>query len=453
MGGGQFLGSTANLKALVGRSSDFVRDAGCNWTGAVFYGGNSGTYQLALINGLFYCNGIQRHPFKGYPYVGGSCNMNGGTARYTPLVAEAHPLLPVAADCFAFDSQLLNRNGNKRLCEMLVYTNKLTQAERLAVCGYLMDKWLGCDVSCDVQTNRIASLSLDSSPRGFAVDAGEMLYAGSVSGGGKLGKSGGGSMYVDCLDGRAADVVVSEGVLEINSSAAPTADDLPSNGMLFRMDATRKDLMVTITNNGIERISKWSSAHNGSTQWNRWALGGADASTNSAIYRANALNGNAMLDFGTAFKYVDNKSTSGMQYNRVTMRSVFMVQNTANGGSALIGDQSTWSAGGIMRDGWYISSGVFGDFGDWSNAIVMSASSGRYLALGSVGGSRTRLNGEWINPGASGYSGGNDLMSYVSFIPITSNTYAYNNGFGSYCGGGMLGEYIAYSRTKIRTPT
>ena len=450
-GGGQFLGTSDRLRALVGRAPDFVRDAGGSWFSQVFYSGNKTDYQLGLINGPFYCNGILRHPFRGYPYPGGYWSMNGGTAQYTPLVSEAHPLLPVAADCFATDSSLWNRNGAKRVCEAIIYTNKLTQAERLAVCGYLMDKWIDCDVSCAVQTNCLSSLALDSSPRGFVLDAGEMLYAGNVSGDGKLGKSGAGTMYVDYLDGRAADVVVSEGVLEVNSRTAPTEADLPSNGMLFRMDATRKDLMRTTEENGVERIERWFSAHDGSTRWAKYAYGGANSSTNSAIYRADMLNGNAMLDFGTAFKMPDSgyKSISGMQYTRVIIRSVFMVQNTANGGSSLIGDVSTWSAGGIMRNGWYNGSSggqyILGDFSDWSNAIVLNGS-GRYDGLKAAGSSRTRLNGEWINPGASGYSGGNDLISYVSFIPVTSDSYAYNNGYGTYCGGGMLGEYIAYSR-------
>ncbi len=451
-GGGQFLGSTPRLKALLGgRASDFVRDAGAAWTGDVFYRGNAGTYQKGLINGLLYCNGIIWHPFKGYPYYGGSCSVNGYTARYSPQVTEAHPLLPVAADCFATDSSIWNRNGNKRLCEIIIYTNKLTHAERLAVCGYLMDKWLGCDMTCDVQTNNISSLSLADAPRGFVVDDGELLYAKNVSGNGKIGKSGGGTMYVDYLDGRSADVAVSEGVLEVNSCSAPTASDIPSGNLLFRMDATRKDLMETTTNNGIERISKWFSAHDGTTRWTKWALGGTSASTNSAIYRANMLNGNAMLDFGTAFRVFNNQDCSGMQYTRVpAIRSVFMVQNTANGGSSLIGDQSTWSAGGIMRNGWYTGrSGdlyFLGDFSDWSNAIVYNDTAVRYTILKAQGGSRTRLNGEWINPGSHGYTGGDDLVSFVSFLPITSNTYAYNNGYGNYCGGGMLGEYIAYSR-------
>ncbi len=450
-GGGQFLGSSARLKAAAGRStSDFVRDASTSWAGPVFHTGNSGTYQKALINGLFYCNGILRHPFSGYSYVGGSCGMNGGSDRYTPHVSEAYPLLPVAADCFAFDSGLANRNGNKRVCEMIIYTNKLTQAERLAVCGYLMDKWLGCDVTCDVQTNLVKSVSLASDPPGFVVDDGELLYAGNVSGSGRFAKSGNGTMYVDYLDGHSANVVVSEGVLEVNSCSVPAADDIPSDGLLFRMDATRRDLMRTTEENGVERIERWFSAHDGNTRWAKYAYGGTDSSTNSAIYRANMLNGNAMLDFGTAFMKSVNKSISGMQYNRVTIRSVFMVQNTSNGGAVLVGDTSTWSKGGIMRNGWYLGNAtgggyLLGDFSDWSNVLVMNGS-GRFDVLEAPGGSRTRLNGEWICPGTSGYSGGNDLLSFVSYLPITSDAYGYSNGYGVYCGGGMLGEYIAYSR-------
>ena len=450
-GGGQFLGSTPRLKAVLGgRASDFVRDAGAAYTGDVFYRGNSGVYQRALIDGLFYCNSILRHPCTGYPYKGGYFSMNGGKQRYTPHVSEAHPLRPVAADCFAFDSGVPNRNGNKRLCEVIIYTNKLTQAERLAVCGYLMDKWLGCDVTCDVQTNLLASLSFASpSPRGIVVDAGELMYAGKMSGTGRFAKSGDGTMYVDCLDGSSAGLTVSEGILEVNSCSVPTAADIPSDGMLFRMDATRKDLMTTIADGDLERITVWKSAHDESVKWNRLNQGGASASTNSAIYRVNRLNGLAMLDFGTAFMVSDVKANSSMRYNRVTIRSVFMVQNTSNGGSSLVGDGSTWSAGGMMRNGWYLGRDqsnviINGDFSDWSNLLTLVNQGGdRDNALR---GGRMRLNGELKNLGVDGYSGGDDLLGYVSYLPITSNAYGHNNGHGDYCGGGMLGEYIAYSR-------
>ena len=450
-GGGQFLGSSSRLKALLkNRASDFVRDAGAAYTGDVFYRGNSGTYQRALIEGLLYCNGILRHPYTGYPYKGGLFSVNGGTSRYAPHVTEAHPTKPVAADCFAFDSGVPNRNGNKRVCEMIIYTNKLTQAERLAVCGYLMDKWLGCDVTCDVQTNLLASLSLSSpSPRGLVIDAGELMYAGKMSGAGRFAKFGDGTMYVDCLDGGSADLTVSGGVLEVNSRSVPTAADIPSDNLLFRMDATRKDLMTTVTNNGLERIAIWKSTHDGNVKWTRLNQGGSSASTNSAIYRANMLNGNAMLDFGEAFKVEDAKANSSMRYSRVTIRSVFMVQNTSNGGSSVVGDGSTWSAGGMMREGWYRGRGastviLTGDFSDWSNLLALvNQGSDRDNALK---GGRMRLNGELMNLGVDGYSGGDDLLGYVSYYPITSNAYGHNNGHGDYCGGGMLGEYIAYSR-------
>ena len=449
-GRGQFLGSTARLKTAVGgRVSDFVHDPGTGWYGPVFYPGNSGAYQLGVINGPFYLNGIRRHPFRGYLYSGGQVTVRAsGNTVYTPQVVESHPLLTAASDCFCTDSSLYNRNGDKRLFEMIVYTNALTYTERVAVCGYLMKKWINCDVNYGVQTNDLLDVvSLTAGPGGgYDVAAGEALYVKGVAGVGTLEKAGDGTMYVETLADANVSVAVSgNGTLDVRSAVA-TVDGLPSDPV-FRMDASRTDLMTTSTVSGVANaVTKWKSAHDGTTQWSKFSN-----STNPPVYRSGQLNGMGMVDFGPV-RIVpnDHKDTSGFQYTRVnSMRSVFMVENTAQGGTSIVGDTGSWSFNGLMRHGWYLSRNgstyYYGDFTDPANALVYENGGTRYTCIRGDG-ARVRRNGEWINTGTAGWTGGNDQLSFVSYVDISSDSFSMNQGYGYYSGGGMLGEYVAYSR-------
>ena len=129
------------------------------------------------------------------------------------------------------------------------------------------------------------------------------------------------------------------------------------------------------------------------------------------------------------------------------MQSIFMVENTSQGGTSLAGDHSTWYSYGIMRNGWYNSAAPeTADFSDPANALIYVTGGGRYTSMAKPLSNRTRLNGEWMNPGVAGYSGGNDLLSYVSYIPVVMGAFGFNQGNIYASGGGMLGEYIAYSR-------
>jgi hypothetical protein len=147
-GGGQFLGATSRIK-----KQDYMRNAewGSWYDKPIFNGGDS---TAVVRNGNFYANGRPYDPDNGYPYPGGGTVRrleNDVSATWSaPAVFSAHPAGYTQADAFGFNGKANNRNGSHRLCECLVFTNEVTETERLAITGYLMKKWMNHEVEFEV---------------------------------------------------------------------------------------------------------------------------------------------------------------------------------------------------------------------------------------------------------------------------------------------------------------
>ena len=435
-GGGQFLGSTARLKAeLGGRPSDFVRPSYVAWTDPVFNTKNSGVYQLAAMNGDFYQNGHLTDYTQGYLYDGSRTVGTYGQV-YVPVVCELYPTLPLAADCFAFDNGATARNGVKRLCEMIVYTNDLTYAERVQVAGYLMKKWIDCDIDYEtLPAKNLGAVDLASAPR-LETAANETLVAATVSGGGTLAKTGAGTLYVDDLRAE-ADIVVAGGKLQVRSMTLPTADDLPANPY-FRVDASNRDSLTFASGSDVN-VATWKSS-SGTLYWTH-------SGSEPAILKPDQLNGLAMIDFGKAKVSALGGGSTGAYFsypNSSKLRSFFLVENTANGGTTLTGSKSSYSQNGIMRGNWYE---------EWKATTQPNFSKDDPLIGTTYGGgigsrgARVRLNGAVVDdPTVSGFSGGNDLVSMVSYVNVASDAFGLNMGHANFVNGGMLGEYVAYER-------
>ena len=430
-GGGQFLGSTVRLKSeLGGRPSDFVRPAYAGSADPVFHTGNSGVYQLAAMNGAFYQNGHLTDYTKGYLYDT-SRTIGDYGQTYVPVVCELYPTLPLAADCFAFDSGAGGRNGVKRLCEMIVYTNELSSAERVQVAGYLMKKWINCDVDYEtVPAKNLGAVDLASAPR-LETAADETLVAASVSGAGTLAKFGAGTLYVDALRDASADIEVTGGKLQVRSAVIPTADDLPADPY-FRVDASNPDSLTFASGSDVN-VATWKSS-SGDLTWQHWGV-------DPAVLKPDRLNGRAMIDFGPA-KIGSNGAYFYFPQND-RLQSLFFVENTAAGGATVIGSRDSYSKCGIVRGNWYerYNKSQDPDFSKDDPLVSLSYGGG----LGSRG-ARVRLNGTAVDPTTTGFSGGNDLVSLVSYVNISSDAFGYNTGHTSFANGGMLGEYVAYAR-------
>ena len=444
MGGGQFLGSSARLHTLLNRQNDFAREPNGQYDCAVFFQGNNGTYQRAVMDGMLMLNGESSDYRKGYLYGNTPYNCGGSSGKmvYAPQLAESYPTMPVAADTFAFDyatGKYTGRNGRKRLSELIVYTNSLTKAQVLAVRGYLMKKWVNCDIDCAVSPNGdMGSIALEDAP-GFFVEDGENLAVSSVAGAGTLMKAGNGKMYIDVLSGGMSTLDVKGGTLIVNSRTAPTAADLPVDGLLMRMDASDVDRQTVDSSTG--KVIRWESSH-GDMVWNCF-----DAAN---VRREGQANGLALIDLGQATKVTSYVQSGGFSYDRNSnMRTIFMVQDTAQGGTSLVGNKTSYNYEGIIRGDWYTrySDDTY-QYPKDAPIVPNDCANGVMGILGYKGarGCRVRLNCEDVaEPQSTGFTGGLDILSFVSYGDISSDCFGYNRGHFQVANGGMLGEYIVYT--------
>ena len=120
----------------------------------------SGGYSVALFHnngtgkpvpGTFYVNGVVRNQRLGFPYAAQNAT---DKSRFDPEVGEFHfadeSLLPQITRIGNRPDTSNDRNGGDRICEMLVYTNALTFAQRQKICAYLMRKWMhGAEANVD----------------------------------------------------------------------------------------------------------------------------------------------------------------------------------------------------------------------------------------------------------------------------------------------------------------
>lgn len=448
-GGGEILGTSRRIYADVGNSPHFLRAAGATFEHAIVYSGTIGYTR----DGRFYINGEPCTYSSGYPYSG-YCWGN-GNKHYYPVVVESHPLAPGAkSDCFSYDCSTNDRNGHQRLCECIIYTNVLTEVERTAVARYLMKKWMNSEVNWTpyVQTNSLGNVTLGAGAPGVAVAAGETGYADSVSGTGTFLKTGEGTMTVREFADSAASLHVGAGTLEIVSPRL-SDETLPANAYLH-VDASALDTLTTnVTADGVTRVTKWESVNEGGK-----ALSAVSASTNKAVFVADACNGKPAVDFGPR-RYMSGSGYSNYQPDLrlpagvLGLRAVFAVIDSSQGGGSLIptcgggynGD-SGGPAYGLFRGN---ASGTHG--GSKDDSIVWgSADPNNYVDSG-LGTGRTwcKVNGEYVNVKSDGFSGGWDVVSFANHYKfglrgLGSDHYAY------YVGGQKFAEYIAYTQMFSR---
>ena len=448
-GGGQFLGTTERLYNIIKRANDFTRDAsaGEHWNNPIVYPNNSGLFQKAVYNADFYQNGHRSSITGQYLYNGGPQNTGSGTRQqYLPIVTElVNSSLPLAADTFSFDygnGTVMGRNGCTRVCELIIYTNKLSYAERLAIAGHLMKKWTDSDIYYETaEKGTLGTLDAANSPALEAAD-GETLVVDGVNGSGAIVKDGAGTLYVADVADSNSDLHVKGGVMTIHSEPALTAASLPGSPLFdFDADDTNKMTMVSGTSN----ISQWKSSV-GTVTLSAYHHGSKPNQTRPVL-QENQLNGLPLVDFGPAVFVADATESSAFSFARIdTIQSIFMVQNTAGGGLPLLGESGSYSYGGLLRGNWYTKRSV-GPFNNPSDPILSTDYAGGFGGKYASGGARVRLNGEAVaKPDETGFTGGNDLVSSVAYFEISSCTIGFLCGHMSIYGGGKLGEFIAYDR-------
>ena len=435
-GGGQFLGMTKRLSG-----NDYMRpgEHRNNLTAPIFYINGC----AAVRGGPFYVNGRRYNPDNGYPYPGGGTSRkleDGTDAKWcVPTVFSAHPTADTKADAFGFNGHATNRSGFHRVCECLIFTNEVTETERLAITGYLMKKWMNHEVEFEVVDGN-PFVSVDTQTiGGLAAGAGESHYVENISGEGTFSKRGEGTVFMNdhvCPDG---SLDIAEGTLQINSRL-PSMADIPP-GAHVHFDASDASTL-TVKSSG--QVSEWRDVRGEGYHKAVHLYSATGYATMTATPR-----GMSAVDFGRykgheKESWADKHDSPIMQYPACgELHSVFMVMDSSQGGGVLVGcGQSPTNLRGpnygygLRR---FETTGAL----SYSEPILTNANWTGQKSLLYEGGSRARLNGQRINPLTTGFSGGWDLVSLVSYEDFGGGSFAAAN-YNKYVGGQAVGEAILY---------
>ena len=401
-----------------------------------------GKVPAAYTNGLaFYVNGDRRDWRKGYPFGG---PVDSGTAQQNrflnntsvaglaannlvPVLSEMHfPDATTSASNFGYNEK--EDNGLDAICECVVYTNVLTEAERLSVRKYLMKKW------CDASLNYVPDSIETSSPIdvgedvAYRVDAGNAVVYSEMTGEGEFAKYGEGQVAITKV--LSNSLHVAGGTLSLRSQPLPTASNLPGDPYLH-LDANASGSLVVEDGKVVSWADVRGEGHPVAT-----ALNAGKGPT----FVENALSDMPTVDFG-AHTY-GTIATYGAKcptlvYDAVSnAHTVIQVLDTSQGGGALLGwhvqgqasiplvvnsKSTNTQAYGLYRNNRY-------NGGDWTKPMVSTGSySAAWYDLRTTdqpGGGRVRLNGEDVDGGATGFTGGYDLVSVVAYKPIRAGAIA-----------------------------
>ncbi len=402
----QSVGSTSSiLGGVTNQPQDFYRGS----AGQLY--NTDATASRAAVYGANYVNGWHIEPMVS-TLPSGFC------------VVSVIPTTDARAGAFAMDRHYTARSGGQRLAEAIVYTRSLTDLERRDTEAYLMRKWLGRAAPGygAPDTPQVGAVTYAGSALDVTVDGDGAAAIGQLSGGGTVVKSGSGSLVLGSgYAGFAGAVQVDEGAV---SASAPDAG-APASGAVFHVDASQTNTMTLVEENGTNFITRWSSLASVS---------------NAAVERAgylrpylltNDLAGMAAVGFGP---FGVDGSCLKWETGVTTVRSVFMVLGSQEGGGFILGSQtaahfhrgnrgSTFMP--ITKDnvmfGWDVSPNVY-------NGAVY-------------------LDGARVAPLSKPLSGGYQLIEILTTDATTADVFAGDRDSTPGRGGGQrLAEVLIYDR-------
>ncbi len=430
-GGGQFLGNT------VGSYNDWLRAAETHtYNAALFYTGTISSYPQ-IANGTYYANGVRRSWRDGYPYPGGG-SAKANAYDYIPQLAEFHTAGDARANCFGYQGAFVAepRAGWERIYECIVYTNALTQTERMQVAGYLMKKWLNAEIeySCSDTNATVDAVDL-SAGAVVGVAAGDSGRIRTAAGAGTLVKASAGDLYLDDFADPAASLEVRGGRVTVKSLEI-TRDMLPE-GAYLHVDATAAD---TIAKDGSGKVTTWQDVRGAGYQ----TLTRLKANIGKASVVTDCVNGLPMVRFETLEATADTYSPA-LKYTPCSdLKSVFMVLGPTTHGGTLIGNCSDnpFLSGGKMYGLWRYGGGNYD-----GTLLKANEYSDQYVIKHEVaGGTFARLNGADIVLANTKLTFAGDVVGFATYEGIYGDCFAqiksnYNTIYG---GKQDLGEAILY---------
>jgi autotransporter-associated beta strand protein len=338
------------------------------------------------------------------------------------------------ASAFAVDrwqpGNLTWRTGGSTWAEYIIYTNRLSYSERRAVEAYLMKKWLKQPapgyVFADNTRDGLPGLEVQATNAvALAVTGAGAVNVPDISGTGDLNKTGPGTLVLGDTRNLTGAVKVSEGQLRFGGDrTVPTSATLPG-GLAFRLDASAAGSLQTVEESGTTYVTRVYDADD--RAFYAWA-------TNDAarpVLTANALNGLPVLDFGA---YGSGRCMLWTQMVS-TVRSVFWVVGSQNGGGFLLGCDPRY--------------GTDDNYAHFHRGDLFDNVLGRIWrsnASASVRGGVTRLNGVAVNGETTPLGGGFDLISLVTTADTRASMFAGDRNFPVRSGGQMLAEVLVFTR-------
>ena len=320
-GGSNFLGG-GNLKRGANASTD-SRTKPYTWP--VFYN----VSELYTNSLAFFVNGDRRDWRQGYPFGGHVTSTYSNDADLlVPVVVEAHfPDANTYAGNFGYVGKY--DNGCDYIYECLIYTNELTEVERLAVRGYLMDKWQGASLNYEPESFGCREQMDVGIGCDYHINAGETAMVSDLSGPGPLTKYGAGALVVE--NARTTSLHVVGGTVSLRSLAVPTASGLPGNPYLH-LDASDVDSLVV--ENG--KVASWVDVRG-----EGHPVAAALNAGKGPAFEENALNDMPAVDFGAhVYGKISSYGAScpTLVYDAVSnAHTVIQVLDTSQGGGALLG--------------------------------------------------------------------------------------------------------------------
>ena len=440
--GGQLLGSTDRLQGL----GHFMRPGGLTWEKPLFYANNNTRGAKNVKEGPLFVNGESADWTKGHPYSGGGTLSE--AYQQLPMVIEVDPINEgAAADCFAFEHSAAERNGDQRLCECVIYTNELTAVQRRAVTRYLMNKWMGAEISCvrgPVSGGGLGTVDT-AVVGGVSVAEGENEWADAVKGENAFVKAGKGTLYVEDWVDAAGRLEVREGTLSLGSGM--TADEA-GEGAYLHVDASDAASLVCAARDGGTAVTLWADRRGAG---HPVASTFADTTNFPSLKTAEALQGLPVVDFGPLLAKESDPSWSSLRaatsmYFEPTqgLRTVIMLLGSRHGGGSLVGGNVGNSGNDSYNSGYGLFRGGSGHGASASEPLFF-ASAASLKGLMTAGAYRAAVNGKPVNVTTDGLSGGWDVVSYASVGTFGAGGFAGNH-YNHYCGGQEIAETLIYPK-------
>lgn len=290
------------------------------------------------------------------------------------------------ANRFANDRDIGGRCGGQRIAEALFYSEKLTDAQRIAVEGYLTAKWKPRMPRLEVAT---ANVEVDTTQSAMAIDV--------IVGTGNVTKTGANDLTVQDAGGLAGTLHISAGKLATTEALYQQTPQSLTN----RYDAS-STANFTFEPDG--RINTWKSSVSASGDAQR---NNADLAW-SPYYDPYGLNGKPVVDMGVW----NGERCLRLANEFVGVCSAFMVYDSRYGGGWLFGGRNSYyfhrgdSGGNLnagMVDGTALPEARYSTLwqngvqaatdltqayfkGDWETIVLKTAGN---VTIGSLGRDRT----------------------------------------------------------------